>query len=1005
MAKNGHCVELSVLEKELNTSFQTGLTASQVEKNREKYGVNEMETEPPTPLWVLVLKQFEDVLVLILIGAAFISFVLAFFEEGEDVTTAFVEPFVIILILVANATVGVLQESSAEAAVEALKVYESPHAAVYREGRLCNLAATELVVGDLVELSAGDLVPADIRMVQRMSSSFDVAQELLTGESKNVEKRVAVVAKDAQLQDKVNVLFSGSTCTRGKCAGVVISVGNDTEKGKIGRALSEESDTETPLKKKLDEFGFYLSIAIGIICVIVWLINIGHFSDPAFGGTWKGAMYYFKIAVSLAVAAIPEGLPAVVTTCLALGTQRMAKKNAIVTVLTAVETLGCTNVICSDKTGTLTTNQMSVQALFVLGDGGRIVKLDVEGDTYAPAKPDGSAFHVQEGSHILQNPASDYAGLSKAALISALCNQSSISYNSEVQRYEKVGQSTESAMKVLVEKLGVPDGSDFSKLSKTERSMACSHYWEARYESLVTLEFDRDRKSMGQLVRERDSGNNVLLVKGAWDNVLNRCSNVYISETERAPLDADMRQRLAAQIEEYCSGRNSYRCLAMAFRDNLPFSAEELSMAKSETFAEYESDMTFVGVVGILDPPRKEVKAAIEKCKTAGINVIMITGDNKATAIAICRKIGILDEDEDATGKCWTGAEFKKMTPEERHNNVLRARVFARVEPIDKKELVAVLHGHNKVVAMTGDGVNDAPALKAANIGLAMGSGTAVAKGAAEMVLADDNFTTIVAAIEEGRNIYNNTKQFIRYLITANIGEVVAIFITAVTGLPEVLLPVQLLWVNLVTDGLPAVALGFNRGEEGIMEQAPRPNDEPIVGGFTFIRYLITGVYIGIATVGGAVWWYTWYENGPHVPYDELFEWARCDPAVDTVSCDVFKDHTPGTIALTILVTIEMFCALNSLSEKQSMFSPYGHPGTNLYLLVAMSISFGLHFVILYVPFFAKIFSVVPINLECWFMVIALSFPAILIDEVMKFVVRKREAADLAARLEARKNE
>jgi Ca2+ transporting ATPase len=571
--------------------------------------------------------------------------------------------------------------------------------------------------------------------------------------------------------------------------------------------------------------------------------------------------------------------------------------------------------------------------------------------------------------------------------VSSLCNDSNIEYKDS--EFGKIGQSTEAALKVLVEKLGVPDKQAQSRidgLPREQRVMACNQYWEESYERLWTLEFNRDRKSMSVLVKDSSAGEEILFVKGAWDPMLARSSHVSLGGGEEVELDDELREALNQKVLSYCTGKNHFRCLAIAHvRD--PPDLGTLQSAKPDEFVKFEQNMTLIGVVGILDPPRPEVKPAIEKCHSAGIRVIVITGDNKATATAICRKIGVFGKHEDIEGKAFTGAEFKAMNQVKRLEAVKNARLFARVEPLDKQHLVKCLHAHKKVVAMTGDGVNDAPALKEADIGLAMGSGTAVAKGAAKMVLADDNFTTIVAAIEEGRNIYTNTKQFIRYLICSNIGEVVAIFLCAVSGLPEVLLPVQLLWVNLVTDGLPAIALGFNAPEQGIMNQPPRPHDEPIVSGATFVRYMVTGLYIGLATVAGMVWWYCWYEDGPHLTFSQLFEWNKCtaDSAID---CSVFKDNSPMTMSLSVLVTIEMFTALNSLSELNSILSPYQHPGTNPYLLAAMSLSFGLHFVILYVPFLAKIFSVTPLEVEEWIAVIALATPVIILDEVMKFILR-----------------
>jgi P-type Ca2+ transporter type 2A len=973
-----------------NVKLETGLNDGQVEANRKKYGRNEFPEEEGTSIWMMILKQFEDTLVIILIVAALISFVLAFFEDDPDERfTAFVEPLVIVVILIANATVGVLQESSAEKAVEALKQYEVASANVRRNGHLDTMNAQELVVGDIVELEAGQQVPADIRLLEMRSSALDVDQALLTGESENVGKSPAPVdIVGAVAQDKKNILFSGSMVVRGKGIGIVIGTGLATEKGKIRKALGEDDEEPFPLKKRLDEFGNQLSVTIGILCLIVWIINIGNFSNPIFDGWIRGAIYYFKIAISLAVAAIPEGLPAVVTTCLALGTQRMAKKNAIVRALPAVETLGCTSVICSDKTGTLTTNQMSVERFFTVGPNSTIVEFEVEGNSYAP-QAEGRPFRVTPSDNFSgKSPIKDDSVI-QAMAICSLCNESSISYKESESRYVAIGQSTEAAMKVLVEKVGFPSDENVSKLPHQARALAYNNMYAGCFEKVYTLEFDRARKSMSVLANApkfpafKGKGR-YLLVKGAWDNVLQRCEYVSLSG-EKTPMKADLRKQLADKIHGYCTGAHSYRCLVLAYQDDVPFSDDEIKSADSVRFSEFESKLTFVGVVGILDPPRAEVPAAIEKCYRAGIDVIVITGDNMDTAAAICRKIGIFDPNESIVGKAFTGKEFKAMSDEQKVEAVKNARLFSRVEPLDKQELVRCLHKLNKICAMTGDGVNDAPALKSADIGLAMGSGTSVAKGASAMILADDNFATIVAAIEEGRSIYNNTKQFIRYLICSNIGEVVAIFITAVFGLPEVLLPVQLLWVNLVTDGFPAIALGFNPAEDGIMEEYPRPKDEPIVSGYTLLRYLITGTYIGVATVWGMVWHFVYSDHGPKLQFEQLFLWTHCE---EHNLCHIFEDNTPNTISLSILVTIEMFAALNSLSSRQSILSRHGNPLNNVYLIGAISLSFFLHFVILYVPLLAKVFQIEPLTLHEWQAVIAFSAPVILLEEIIKFIDR-----------------
>jgi len=634
---------------------------------------------------------------------------------------------------------------------------------------------------------------------------------------------------------------------------------------------------------------------------------------------------------------------------------------------------------------------MSVQRLFVLGDKGQIEEFAAEGGTYA-------TFDIKTGKNLKLTPTSDNSkasgspvdneSIKQMARICSLCNDSHIELKGDT--FSSIGQSTEASMKVLVEKIGIPgkDNAELEKKNKNDRVMACNNYWASTAERVSTLEFDRDRKSMSVLVQPKD-GKAELLVKGAWDNVLNRCSHVNLGGKVVA-LDNGIRETITKYVEAYCTGENCFRCLSFATVTPTQ-SVDQIKSAKPEEFEKFESGMTFIGVVGILDPPREEVKSAIEECHNAGIRVIMITGDNISTATAICKKIGIFKKDEDTKGKAFTGQEFKKLTKPQKLTAVTDARLFARVEPIDKRDLVRTLHAQKAVVAMTGDGVNDAPALKEADIGIAMGSGTAVAKGAAKMILADDNFTTIVGAVEEGRNIYNNTKQFIRYLISANFGEVVAIFVCAILGLPEVLLPVQLLWVNLVTDGLPAVALGFNKPESGIMLQPPRPRDEPIVGRQSLLRFILVGSYIGLATTFGMIWWFMYYSAGPHLSYNQLFEWNSCTPESSVANCEVFEDKHPNTMSLSVLVTIEMFHALNSLSERNSIIHPRQHPLTNPVLLAAMTLSFSLHFVILYVPFLASLFSVAPLSFNEWIAVFIISFPVILIEEVFKSFLRATE--------------
>ncbi|XP_050670365.1 calcium-transporting ATPase sarcoplasmic/endoplasmic reticulum type isoform X1 [Leptidea sinapis] len=968
-----------------------GLTPDQIKRNQEKYGPNELPAEEGKSIWQLVLEQFDDLLVKILLLAAIISFVLALFEEHEDAFSAFVEPFVILLILIANAVVGVWQERNAESAIEALKEYEPEMGKVVRGDKagVQKVRAKEIVPGDIVEVSVGDKIPADIRLIKIFSTTIRIDQSILTGESVSVIKHTDPIPDPRAVnQDKKNILFSGTNVAAGKARGIVIGTGLNTAIGKIRTEMSETEEIKTPLQQKLDEFGEQLSKVISVICVAVWAINIGHFNDPAHGGSWiKGAVYYFKIAVALAVAAIPEGLPAVITTCLALGTRRMAKKNAIVRSLPSVETLGCTSVICSDKTGTLTTNQMSVSRMFIFekieGGDSSFLEFEITGSTYEPI---GDVY--LKGQKV---KAAEFDALHELATICVMCNDSAIDFNEFKQAFEKVGEATETALIVLAEKMN-PFNVPKTGLDRRSSAIVVRQEIETKWKKEFTLEFSRDRKSMSTyctpLKPSRLGNGPKLFVKGAPEGVLDRCSHARVG-TSKVALNSTLKSRILDLTRQYGTGRDTLRCLALATADN-PMKPDEMDLGDSTKFYTYEVNLTFVGVVGMLDPPRKEVFDSIVRCRAAGIRVIVITGDNKATAEAICRRIGVFTEDEDTTGKSYSGREFDDLPVSEQRAACAKARLFSRVEPAHKSKIVEYLQSMNEISAMTGDGVNDAPALKKAEIGIAMGSGTAVAKSAAEMVLADDNFSSIVAAVEEGRAIYNNMKQFIRYLISSNIGEVVSIFLTAALGLPEALIPVQLLWVNLVTDGLPATALGFNPPDLDIMDKPPRKADEGLISGWLFFRYMAIGGYVGMATVGAASWWFMYSPYGPQMTYWQLTHHLQCLGGGDDfkgIDCKIFTDPHPMTMALSVLVTIEMLNAMNSLSENQSLVSM--PPWSNMWLVGSMALSFTLHFVILYVEVLSAVFQVTPLSVDEWMTVMKFSIPVVLLDEVLKFVARK----------------
>lgn len=934
------------------------------------------------------MEQFKDQLVLILLGSAAISFVLALFEEGGG-WTAFVDPAVvctrflriyclltnilqILTILILNAVVGVSQESSAEKAIAALQEYSANEAKVIRDGHVTRIRAEELVPGDIISIAVGDRIPADCRVLSIQSNSFAVDQAILTGESESVGKDTSAV-KDLQAvkQDQINTLFSGTTVVTGHATAIVVLTGSTTAIGDIHESITAQISEPTPLKQKLNDFGDSLAKVISVICIVVWLINIPHFNDPSHGSWTKGAIYYLKIAVSLGVAAIPEGLAVVITTCLALGTRKMAAKNAVVRSLPSVETLGSCSVICSDKTGTLTTNQMSVNKVVYLNESGTdLEELDVEGTTFAPQG------NIKFNSSVVFDIAKTSSTVFQLAEVAALCNDAQLAFDSKTGTYSNVGEPTEGALRVLVEKIGTQDSAANQARASTasqDKLHLASSWYEKRTPRLATYEFSRDRKSMSVLV-----GNNNhqrLLVKGAPEAIIDRCTQTLLGANgKKVPMTKKLTELLLKEVVEY--GNRGLRVIALASIEDV--GANPL-LKRAKTTAEYsqlEQKLTFLGLVGMLDPPRPEVAGSIRKCKEAGIRVIVITGDNRNTAETICRQIGVFGENEDLTGKSYTGREFDQLSDSEQLAAAKRASLFSRVEPSHKSKLVDLLQTAGEVVAMTGDGVNDAPALKKADIGVAMGSGTDVAKLASDMVLADDNFATIETAIEEGRSIYNNTQQFIRYLISSNIGEVVSIFLTAAAGMPEALIPVQLLWVNLVTDGLPATALSFNPADHDIMKRQPRKRDEKLISGWLFFRYMVIGVYVGLATVGGYAWYFMYNSQGPQITFSQLSNFHKCSAQFPEIGCEIFTNHTAkaaSTVSLSILVVIEMLNAMNALSSSESLLTlPLWK---NPMLIYAIALSMALHFALLYTPILQTLFSILPMNWHEWKAVLIISAP------------------------------
>ncbi len=789
-------------EKILQHFNQTldGYSESKISKLIEIHGKNELREEEGESILEKIYEQFQDTLVRILLAAAVVSFILALTSDGNEGISAYIEPLVILLILIANATIGVWQDINADKAIEALKKLQASHCNVKRGGKINEIDSADLVPGDIIVLNEGEKVPADARILDIVTSNFEIDESNLTGEPLPVFKHSDSISdNELNLKDQKNIVFSSTGITIGHAIAIVLFTGKDTQLGKIGKDVQESKDNEqkSPLKIKLEEFGDYLTYIIGIICLLVWIINYKNFFDEIHGTFLNGMIYYFKISVALAVAAIPEGLPAVITTCLALGSRRMAANNAIVRKLDAIETLGCTSVICSDKTGTLTTNNMTVKNFMTVAD---------EKETLQEYKVEGVSFNPNGMINPLdENAVNKLANLKALTLISSLCNKSTLKLDENSGNYYVAGSPTEGAMKVLVEKFRVADNHLKEKGNKTDPQLY-NNFISSNYQVLHVLEFDRVRKSMSVIALDKKTNKPVLLTKGALDFIIPKANKVLLNNGSESVLTASLKDKILASTKSYMA--KSYRTLGLFIRSDLSELLKNVDLndkkyfknlfKDTKKFSEFEKDLTFVGIVGMMDPPRPEVKNAIEICSSAQIRVIMITGDDKNTAEAIGKEISLVNGNIENCS--FTTNEFIKL-PLEKQKEILsqnRNFIFSRSEPNHKKVLVSLLKGLGNVVAMTGDGVNDAPALAESNIGISMGiSGTEVAKGASKIILADDNFATIVKAVEEGRGIYMNMKAFIRYLISSNIGEVVAIFITSFFGLPEAFTSIQLLWVKI----------------------------------------------------------------------------------------------------------------------------------------------------------------------------------------------------------------
>lgn len=859
----------------LKTDIESGLSSEDAKERLRKTGYNEFEKKKHRNVVLKFFDQFKSFMILVLLAAAVISGITGYLN-GEGFTDA----IIILAIVVLNAIIGVVQEEKAEKSLEALEKLSAPHCKVIRDGEMHVIASRELVPGDVVVLDTGDSVPADLRLTE--VANLKIQEAALTGESVPVEKNLDTVPSNATIGDRINMAFGSCSVTYGRGKGIVVATGHDTEVGKIAAMLQSVPDVKTPLQKRLDQLGKVLAIAALIICALIFIIGILYGND---------LLTMFMTAVSLAAAAIPEGLPAVSTILLAVGVQRLAKRNAIVRNMPSVETLGSVTVICSDKTGTLTQNKMTV------------VKTYVDGE--------------------LQDADFSSANVRRMAIASILANDGELVHENGVMT--GVGDPTETALLDLGMKHNLEKEALEDKLPR-----------------IAEVPFDSERKLMSTVNRHVDTGELMVSVKGGLDELLLRCDRIYDHDTIRPITQAD-KERLS-QVNLDIAGK-ALRVLAMATATIETLPAE----ITSETI---EKNLIFIGMVGMIDPPREEVKTAVAECRAAGIKPVMITGDHKITATAIASSLGIMGEDSIAL----TGAEIDSMTDKELEAVATKTSVFARVSPEHKVRIVNTFQKQNNVVAMTGDGVNDAPALKLADIGVAMGiTGTDVSKEAADVVLTDDNFATIVSSVSEGRRIYDNIIKAIQFMLSTNLGEILTLFIAVICNWAAPLLPIQILWINLVSDSLPGLALSMDPAEKNVMRRKPIDPKKGIMTGSFLCLLLLQGLLISVLTL-------TAYKIGLHT------------------SLDVARSMTFATLVFT-----QMFIIFSIRTKAQSAFKTMF---TNGYLLGAIAIVVVLTLAVMIIPGVQDLFKLTNLNGSQWLYVVGLSFSALIINDIGKIITR-----------------
>ncbi|MCO7174984.1 cation-translocating P-type ATPase [Sporolactobacillus kofuensis] len=870
---------------EQNVDRKRGLSDDQVRTRLEKYGENKLIGKPKKSLFALFFSQLNDMLIYVLLGAAVITLLI-----GE-----YTDAIIILLVVLLNAIIGVFQEYKAEKAIEALQKMTTPHALVRRDGEVIEVDSKTIVPGDIIILDAGRYIPADLRLIE--SINLQIEESALTGESVPSEKNATALFNDPKtpLGDLANMAFMSTLVTYGRAEGVVVGTGMNTEIGKIAKGLDETKSEMTPLQKRLAELGKILGyLAIGI-CVVIFIVALIQKRD---------LFEMFLTSISLAVAAIPEGLPAIVAIVLALGVTRMSRIHAIVKRLPAVETLGSVNIICSDKTGTLTQNKMTVLHLYTHGQ-----KLDVPSEGTATAEEHTAQLLIQT---------------------MVLCTDATLVDG------EGTGDPTEIALLELGEKFHSP-----------KRELESGH------ERVAEKPFDSDRKLMSTLNKERDHYR--VHTKGAIDNLLEIATHALING-ERVLLTEQLKTDYLRAAEKMSD--QALRVLGAAYKDTDSVIDPD----------EMEKELTVLGLVGMIDPPRLEVKGAIRQAKQAGITPVMITGDHQHTAAAIAMELGMAT----SLKQTLSGSEIDAMSEAEFNKNIGNYRVFSRVSPEHKVKIVKAFQSHGNIVSMTGDGVNDAPSLKNADIGVAMGiTGTDVSKGASDMILTDDNFTTIVAAIEEGRNIYNNIKKAVVFLLSCNLGEIVAILASVLFYWPVPLLPTQILWINLITDTFPAIALGVDPGDKDVMKRRPRNPKESFFAGGAAIRAIVGGLLIGILTL--VAFYFGLNEHGYQL-------WSESIPKQVLTYAE--------TMAFVVLAVSQLFFSLSMRSASHSIFKVGLF--SNKYLIGAIILGVVLQFAVISIPFLASAFHVQMLTLRDWVIVILFALIPLVVNEFIKSGMRMR---------------